>query len=144
MSRQSIRHFTDLEGSVSRRTILKGMFRSAAAGILLPYTTLEQKISQSESLQEAVNRKGEMDSGDERFWGIVKGQFMIRKDLIMLNAANLCPSPLSVQKKLFELTKDVDSDPSSTNRSKFAGIKEEIRDAIAKYVSVDSDEIALV
>ena len=144
MSRQSIRQFTDLEGSVSRRTILKGMFRSAAAGILLPYTTLGQQISQSESLQEAVNRKGEMDSGDERFWGIVKEQFMIRKDLIMLNAANLCPSPLSVQKKLFELTKDVDSDPSSTNRSKFAGIKEEIRDAIAKYVNADSDEIALV
>ncbi len=144
MSGQSIRHFTDLEGSVSRRTILKGMVRSAAAGMLLPYTPFGQHASRTESLQEAVSRIGEMDSGNERFWGIVKGQFMIREGLIMLNAANLCPSPLSVQKKLFELTKDVDSDPSSTNRSKFAGIKEEIRDAIAKYVSVDSDEIALV
>jgi isopenicillin-N epimerase len=144
MRRQSIRHFTDLEGGVSRRTILKGMFSSAAAGILLPYTSLEKQISQSESLQEAVKRIGERNTGDERFWGIVKRQFMIRDGLIMLNAANLCPSPLSVQKKLFELTKDMDSDPSFTNRAKYAGIKEEVREGIAKYVNVDSDEIALV
>jgi len=144
MSRQSIRHFTDLDGSISRRTILKGMFRSAAAGMLLPYAALEQQISQSESLQEAVSRMGEKEPGDERFWGLVKGQFMIREGLIMLNAANLCPSPLSVQKKLFELTKDVDSDPSFTNRAKFAGIKEDVREGIAKYVNAEPDEIALV
>ena len=144
MNRQSIRHFTDIEGSVSRRTILKGMFSSAAAGILLPYTSFEKQISQSESLQEAVKRIGEKETGDERFWGIVKRQFMIREGLIMLNAANLCPSPLSVQKKLFELTRDVDSDPSFTNRAKYAGIKEEVREGIAKYVNADPEEIALV
>lgn len=144
MSRQSIRHFTDLEGTVSRRTILKGMVRSAAVGMLLPYPAFGQQISQSESLQEAVTRIGDMETGDERFWGIVKGQFMIREGLIMLNAANLCPSPLSVQKKLIELTKDVDSDPSFTNRAKFAGMKEKVREGIAKYVNADPDEIALV
>ncbi len=144
MRRQSIRHFTDLEGNVSRRTVLKGMFSSAAAGILLPYESLERQLSQSETLQEAVKRIGDKETGDERFWGIVKRQFMIRKGLIMLNAANLCPSPLSVQKKLFELTKDVDSDPSFTNRAKYAGIKEEVREGIAKYVNADPDEIALV
>ncbi len=144
MREQSIRHFTDLENPVSRRTILKGMFSSAAAGIMLPYTQIEQQISRTESLQEAVKRIGEKETGDERFWGIVKKQFMIKEGLIMLNAANLCPSPLSVQKKLFELTKDVDSDPSFTNRAKFAGIKEKVREGIAKYVNVDPDEIALV
>ncbi len=144
MSRQPIRHFTDLEGSISRRTILKGMFRSAAAGMLLPYTSLEKQISQAESLQEAVKRIGERETGDERFWGIVKKQFMIKEGLIMLNAANLCPSPISVQKKLFELTIDVDSDPSFTNRAKFAVIKDEVREGIARYVNADADEIALV
>jgi len=144
MSRQSIRHFTGLEGSISRRTLLKGMVRSTAAGMLLPYTAFGQQVSQSESLQEAVKRIGDKEIGDERFWRIVKRQFMIREGLIMLNAANLCPSPLSVQRKLFELTKDVDSDPSFSNRAKYAGIKEKIRDGIAKYVNADSDEIALV
>ena len=144
MSRQSIRHFTDLEGNVSRRTVLKGMFGSAASGILLPYAQIEQQLSKSESLQEAVKRIGEKETGDERFWGIVKRKFMIRDGLIMLNAANLCPSPLSVQNKLFELTKDVDSDPSFSNRAKYAGIKEAVREGIAKYVNVDPDEIALV
>ena len=144
MREHSIRHFTDLEGSISRRTVLKGMFRSAAAGLMLPYTSFEQQITGTESLKEAVKRIGERETGDERFWGIVKKQFLIREGLIMLNAANLCPSPLSVQKRLFELTKDVDSDPSFTNRAKFAGIKEKVREGIAKYVNADPDEIALV
>lgn len=144
MSGQPIRHFTDLEGQVSRRTMLKGMLRSAAAGVLLPYASFEQQISQPESLQEAVNRIGKTETGDERFWGIVKGQFMIREGLIMLNAANLCPSPVSVQKRLFELTQDVDSDPSFTNRAKFSGMKEDVRKGIAEYVNADPDEIALV
>ncbi len=33
MSRQSIRHFTDLSANVSRRTILKGMLQSAASAM---------------------------------------------------------------------------------------------------------------
>jgi selenocysteine lyase/cysteine desulfurase len=144
MSRQSIKHFTNIEGSVSRRSMLKGMFRGAAAGMLLPYENLGLRASQSESLREAVERIGEKETGDERFWEIVKGQFMIREGLIMLNAANLCPSPVSVQKKLFELTKDVDRDPSFSNRAKFAGIKSKVREGIAKYVNADPDEIALV
>ena len=53
MNQQSIRHFTDLEGGVSRRAILKGMFSSAAVGVLLPYAILEQQISQTESLQQS-------------------------------------------------------------------------------------------
>ena len=144
MSRQPIRHFTDLEKNISRRFVLKGMFRGAAAGVFLPYIPLGQQLSGSESLQEAMKRLGERETGDERFWGIVKKQFMIKQGLIMLNAANLCPSPLSVQKKLFELTKDVDSDPSFTNRAKFAGMKERVREGIAKYVNAEPDEIALV
>lgn len=144
MSGQPIRHFSDLEEHVSRRTVLKGMLRSAAAGMLLPYTPLGQQISRSESLEEAVKRIGKMETGDERFWGIVKRQFMIREGLIMLNAANLCPSPVSVQKRLFELTQDVDRDPSFTNRAKFSGMKEEVREGIAKYVNAEPEEIALV
>jgi selenocysteine lyase/cysteine desulfurase len=110
---------------------------------MLPYASLEQQISQTDPLQEAVKSIGEKETGDERFWARVKNQFMIRKGLIMLNAANLCPSPKSVQKKLFELTKDVDSDPSFSSRAKYAGIKEKVREGIAKYVNADPDEVAL-
>jgi len=111
---------------------------------LLPYSSLGQQVTSKESLKEAVARIGEMEIGDERFWSLVKRQFSLKEGLIMLNAANLCPSPVSVQKKLFELTRDVDSDPSFTNRAKFAGMKEEIRKALAEYVHSDPEEIALV
>lgn len=144
MHRKPIRHFTDLAPAVSRRTVLKGMLHGATASMLLPYASLEQHLSETESLKEAVARIGEKNPGDERFWGVVKKQFSIREGLIMLNAANLCPSPISVQKRLFDLTKDVDRDPSFTNRAKFAGMKEEIRKALAGYVHADPEEMALV
>jgi isopenicillin-N epimerase len=144
MNRKLIQNFTELPPKVSRRTILKGMVQSAAAAMLLPYPSLGQQVTSKVSLKEVVNRIREMDPGDERFWGLVKRQFSIKEGLIMLNAANLCPSPINVQKKLFELTRDVDSDPSFTNRAKFAGMKEEIRRALAEYVHADPEEIALV
>jgi len=56
------------------------------------------------------------DVGGEGFWKQVKENFSIRKGLIMLNAANLCPSPYPVQQRVFELTRDIDADPSSHNR----------------------------
>lgn len=144
MSEKSIRHFTDLNRNVSRRAVLRGMAQGALAGMMYPYSRLGRHVQLSVSLKEAAASLGEMETGDERFWEVVKGQFAIKEGLVMLNAANLCPSPLSVQKKLFELTKDVDSDPSFTNRAIFADIKEVIRQEMGKYVGADSDEIALV
>ena len=80
---------------------------------------------------------------DERYWSMVKDQFPLRDDLVIMNAANLCPSPWQVQEAVFGLTRDVDADPSHSNRSKFSGQRDEARDLLAGYLGADPEEIVI-
>jgi selenocysteine lyase/cysteine desulfurase len=73
----------------------------------------------------------------------VKEQFPLAPGLVLLNAANLCPSPYPVQEAVFECTRDVDRDPSFQNREKYGTMKEEARAALAGYVGASPDEIAI-
>ena len=146
MTLPKIFNFPDDIPSESRRRLLKGMLGGAAAGIFWPGCDFSRKDidSKKNTLAKAVSRLDEMEHGGEDFWQAVKEQFPLKDGLIMLNAANLCPSPLSVQKKVFDLTSDVDSDPSFANREKFASLKEGSRATLAEYLGVGSDEIAIV
>ena len=80
---------------------------------------------------------------DEAYWERVKAQFSLAPGLILMNAANLCPSPYPVQQAVFGHTRDVDADPSFQNRAKFSGLKEEARGALAAYVGASPTEIAI-
>lgn len=80
---------------------------------------------------------------DESFWERVKEQFPLAPGLILMNAANLCPSPYPVQETVFRLTRDVDADASFQNRSKFGALREESREALAEYLNASPDEIAI-
>ncbi len=85
-------------------------------------------------LRGAAMRLGPADAADEDFWRLVKDAFPLREGLIIMNAANLCPSPISVQQRVFELTRDVDRDASSNNRRKFGQLREDARAALARYL----------
>ena len=140
-----IHHFSDNTPEMSRRSILKGLAHGTAAGVLLPFIDFGQTESSYDLLKRtaaALDQKRAV--GDERFWTLVKDQFLIKKKLIMLNAANLCPAPAVVQSRVIELTKNVDSDPSFANRAKFTELKEKARSALAEYVCAENDEIAIV
>ncbi|NNM03507.1 MAG: aminotransferase class V-fold PLP-dependent enzyme, partial [Gemmatimonadetes bacterium] len=80
---------------------------------------------------------------DEAYWARVKGQFSLAPGLILMNAANLCPSPYPVQEAVFARTRDVNRDPSFQNRGKFGPLKEEARAALADYVGASPSEIAI-
>lgn len=139
-----IHQYSDNTPEMSRRSILKGMAHGTAAGMLLPFLDFGQTESSYDLLKRsAAVLDQKKATGDEKFWKMVKDQFLIRKNLVMLNAANLCPAPAVVQKRVIELTKDVDSDPSFANRGKFSELKEKSRQALAKYVGAESDEIAI-
>ncbi len=134
MSSNGIHNFPDDLPSNSRRRFIKSLIGGATAAAIAPSCGISvsdresQERTPTPSLQEAVASIGEMETGDEEFWGAVKRQFAIRDGLIMLNAANLCPSPISIEERVFELTKDVDADPSHTNRAKFSMLREEARE----------------
>ena len=82
---------------------------------------------------------GGYEPQDEAFWERVKDQFSIAPGLILMNAANLCPSPYPVQESVFRHTRDVNQDASFQNRGKFGALKEEARVALAAYVGRPAD-----
>ena len=132
----------DIHG-LPRRQFIKRMLGGAAAFVSLPSIGFDEKKDSFQVLKEAAEGLSGRDVGDEAFWRLVKEHFLIRKDLIMLNAANLCPSPYPVQQMVFELTRDIDADPSSNNRKKFNGLREEARNKLAEYLGASPEEIAI-
>src|SRR5262245_41755930 len=99
-----------------RRTFLKNFAGSAAALSVFP------ALGSADSSNEFARIHGRLavpDTVDESFWRVVKEQFTIKPKLIMLNAANLCPSPHTVSDTVSRLTSDLDSDVSFQNRAKF-------------------------
>src|ERR1700716_3964808 len=72
-------------------------------------------------------------SPDEKFWMSVRDQFVMPKELTMLNAANLCPSSAAVLETMYRLTKDMDKDPSQDNRNKLGDGRENTRTLLAGF-----------
>src|SRR6266545_1859487 len=82
-------------------------------------------------------------SPDEKFWLSVREQFVMPKDLTMLNAANLCPSSAPVLETMYKMTKDMDQDPSQDNRVKLGDGRENTRKLLAEFLKVTPEEIVI-
>jgi selenocysteine lyase/cysteine desulfurase len=82
-------------------------------------------------------------SPDEKFWTSVRDQFVMPKDLTMLNAANLCPSSAPVLDTLYKMTRDMDQDPSQDNRAKLGEGREATRKLLAEFLRVTPEEIVI-
>src|SRR5438477_1524666 len=82
-------------------------------------------------------------SPDEKFWAAVRDQFVMPKELTMLNAANLCPSSGPVLDALYNATKDMDRDPSFDNRVKLGEGRENTRKLLAQFLRVTPEEIVI-
>ena len=80
---------------------------------------------------------------DEAYWGLVKESFPFAPGLVLMNAANLCPSPFVVQDAVFAWTRDINADASPNNRRKFGGLREASREAVARHIGADPDEVAI-
>jgi isopenicillin-N epimerase len=130
-----------MKQAADRRSFLKGIAGSAAVLPLLP--TLARAGSADE-LRRASEKLAAGDSANESYWRLVKGQFTIKPNFIMLNAANLCPSPHMVRESVFRLTDDLDADVSFQNRAKFDALREEAGRKLASLMSASDDEIAIV
>ena len=132
----------DIQG-LPRRRFLKQLLGSTAAAAALPSFGFGEQRDALKDLKDAAGGHSGSNINEERFWRLVKEQFLIRKGLIMLNAANLCPSPYPVQQMVFKLTRDLDADPSFANRAKYGELREKARSALAEFLGASLDEIAI-
>ena len=136
-----------------RRRFLTQFLGGAAAAVAAPEVMLAQSRA---ALGDGLGRGGEgpgdprscgaadPSPSDEAFWARVQAQFPLAPGLILMNAANLCPSPYPVQEAVFRHTRDVDRDASFQNRAKFDHLREEAREALAASGGARPGEIAIV
>jgi selenocysteine lyase/cysteine desulfurase len=130
---------------VSRRGFMKRLAGGIAAGGALVYgSSLLGSSAHAAPFQDMDAADSGVDAKDERYWHAVRSQFLLREDLALMNAANLCPSPFPVMEAVFKYTRDLDTDASFQNRAKYRQIREDTREKMARLLGAHADEIALV
>ncbi len=129
---------------VSRRSFMRRLAGGIAAGGAMAYgSSVLGSSAHAAPLQDLDAATG-VDAMDEKYWHAVRSQFLLREDLALMNAANLCPSPFPVMEAVFKYTRDLDSDASFHNRAKYRQIREDTREKMARLLGAHPDEIALV
>lgn len=116
----------------SRRTFLSSLVAATAA----VKTTQGERPKSSAAVP--------LSKPDGIDWQALRHRFPFREDKVPMNAANLCPSPLSVSQEVTRLTLDIDSDCSFQNRAKFNEMLESSRRKVAGHLGASAEEIALV
>src|SRR5687768_7227907 len=86
------------DAMVSRRDFTRLLTLGGSAALLA-----ESRLAWPAPLQSTPERP------DERYWGSVRDQFLMPRELAVLNAANLCPSPAPVLEAVYRNTKDMDN-----------------------------------
>ena len=100
-----------------RRKFLKLL--SAGWAATMAYPVLGSAAATSKTKFIPVSLTPYKDLPDEKYWEKVKQQFAVPENMIMVNAANLCPSPISVSDQIRTSLKSLEKDVSFQNRAKF-------------------------
>jgi isopenicillin-N epimerase len=83
-------------------------------------------------------------SPDEKYWVDVRARFLMPRDFVFLNAANLCPAPLQVVDALDRRTRDYEARPSPEFRSQLMHDgREESRRLLAAALGVTPEEVVI-
>lgn len=117
-----------------RRNFLRQMGAGSLAAIAFPAFAGESRVS--------VGLPAHFLS-DETYWEQVKKQFSVPENLTMLNAANLCPAPVSVNAEVLNVTNGLGRDVSFQYRSQFADKRKKSIEALAQFVGAGNEEIGI-
>lgn len=120
-----------------RRNFLKQLLAGTAATLAYP------AVGSIKAETSRTPLPSLLDAADERYWEMVKKQFTVPSDLMMLNAANLCPSPYFISEHVQTLLRDLGKDVSFQFRHQFSEKRQKSLDMLAKYVGVSKEEIGI-
>jgi selenocysteine lyase/cysteine desulfurase len=82
-------------------------------------------------------------SKDEAYWTSIKAQFSVPENRVMMNAANLCPSPDVVRDKMIEFTNALNRDVSFQYRDVFTELRKKSLRMLSAFVGADEAEIGI-
>lgn len=114
-----------------RRKFVKQLLATSLTGLALP------------SMAGINELKPPTSADDESYWENLKKQFTVPADRIMMNAANLCPSPSIVQERVRELTAALNQDVSFQYRALFSTIRKKSVSLLSAFVGADESEIGI-
>ena len=123
-----------------RRNFLRKIGAGVTATLLAPGTQL---LANDSPHYPRLPFRGEDGPLDEKYWEMVKRQFLIAPDKMIVNAANLCPSPHFIYEKVNQYTDALARDVSFQNRAVFAKVREEALTMLAEYLGVSTAEVAI-
>jgi isopenicillin-N epimerase len=83
------------------------------------------------------------DVTDERYWEMVKQQFAVPDNRVMMNAANLCPAPVVINERVIEFTQALSKDVSFQYRSVFSELRKKSIAMLSDFTGADPVEIGL-
>ena len=118
-----------------RRTFLKKLGAGSLAALSIPVLANSGKVNAMPAATSILP--------DEKYWEQIKKQFSVPSNLIMLNAANLCPPPVAVSGEVQGFINGLEKDVSFQYRSQFTDKRKKAVEALAQFTGVANDEIGI-
>lgn len=76
-------------------------------------------------------------------WEAIRSRFLVPRELSVMNAANLCPSPRHVLESVQRGTERLDREPVPSVRDESFGAKEWVRERLAAFLRTTPEEILI-
>lgn len=118
---------------VHRRNFLQQIITAPLAALALPALATDVPVWSNS-----------FDPNDEDYWNAFQKQFAVPSNKIMLNAANLCPSPWFINEMVAEMQKALGKDVSFQFRAQFAAKRNQSLEKLATYLGAGKDEVGIV
>ena len=81
---------------------------------------------------------------NEEYWREIRARYLLPRDVIFLNAANLCPSPISVVESLYRATRGYEASPSPPARTALTRDgRETARTLLATMLGATPEEVVI-
>ena len=117
--------------SVSRRDFIH---KSIAAGSLFPLFSMDYKKNRID-----LNAKYR----DEKYWNDVANMYHQNINFINLESGYFSPSPESVKNYWVDFVNEINESPSYYMRTRQTEMREQVRNKLANYAGIQSDELVL-
>ena len=117
--------------SVSRRDFIH---KSIAAGSLFPLFSMDYKKNRID-----LNAKYK----DEKYWNDVANMYHQNINFINLESGYFSPSPESVKNYWVDFVNEINESPSYYMRTRQTEMREKVRNKLANYAGIQSDELVL-
>ena len=117
--------------SVSRRDFIH---KSIAAGSLFPLFSMDYKKNRID-----LNAKYR----DEKYWNDVENMYHQNINFINLESGYFSPSPESVKNYWVDFVNEINESPSYYMRTRQTEMREKVRNKLANYAGIQSDELVL-